>query len=166
MKWIERLVIRVTQIGVGLAFFALISTVLIQVIGRAIGTSPVWTEELTRFALLFMVAFGGGLSLHSKELVNVDLVCESLPAPWPRRLQIVSYLFVIALGAILFQPALRFASIGSMQTSPALGLRMDIAHASVVILLAGLVLYSLLGLLTLYRRSHEKQASEETDKWT
>jgi TRAP-type transport system small permease protein len=67
----------------GIAFAVLMASVLIQVVGRLIGNSPVWTEELTRFALLFLAAFGAGLSLKTGDLVNVDLVCEALPGRWP-----------------------------------------------------------------------------------
>jgi TRAP-type C4-dicarboxylate transport system permease small subunit len=38
------------------AFTVLIGAVLLQVVGRITGGAPVWTEELTRYALLFMVA--------------------------------------------------------------------------------------------------------------
>ena len=79
---------RLTQWGVGLSFAVLIATVLLQVRGRLTGLSLVWTEELTRYALLYMVAFGAGLSFRTGDLVNVDVICEYLPgrAPWVLRL--------------------------------------------------------------------------------
>ena len=67
--------VALTRFGVGLSFAVLIISVLIQVIGRATGNSPVWTEELTRYALLYLAAFGAGLSLRTGDLVNVDVIC-------------------------------------------------------------------------------------------
>ena len=54
-------IIALCRIGTGAAFGILIGTVLIQVVSRTFLTSsPVWTEELTRHALLFLAAFGVG----------------------------------------------------------------------------------------------------------
>ena len=57
----------------GIAFAVLIASVTVQVIGRLAGASPVWTEELTRVALLYLAAFGAGLGIASGDLVDVDV---------------------------------------------------------------------------------------------
>jgi len=134
---------RLSRIAAGIAFVVLMSAVLVQVLGRSVvGSSPVWTEELTRFALLYLAAFGAGLSFRSGDMVNVDLICERLPGPWPRRFRLVAALATAGLCATLIAPAWKYTSIGAMQTSPALGWRMDFIHASVLVLLASLLLFS------------------------
>ena len=139
------LLIRVSRAGIGLAFAVLMAAVLIQVLGRSVfSDSPVWTEELTRFALLFLAAFGAGLSFRSGDLVNVDLICDGLPGAWPRRLRLVSALATAVLCALLLVPAWTFTSIGALQTSPALGWRMDLIHGSVLVLVVSLFVFSLL----------------------
>lgn len=136
--------------AVGIAFAVLIVAVLVQVSGRSIfANSPVWTEELTRFALLFMVAFGVGVSFRNGELVNVDVVSEAVPPRLSWWLRLVSALLTFALSAALIGPALRFTMIGALQTSPALGLRMTVVHASVLVLLAALGLFALLRALAM-----------------
>ena len=51
----------VLRLGVGISFLILIGAVTVQVVGRSfVGSSPVWTEELTRFALLYLAGFGTG----------------------------------------------------------------------------------------------------------
>ena len=100
-----RLLIAFCRIGVGLSFAVLLAAVLIQVVGRTVGSSPVWTEELTRFALLYLTAFGVGLSFRSGDLVNVDVVCESLPGNWPWRLRLISAALTAGLCAVLILPA-------------------------------------------------------------
>ncbi len=162
MKQIERTLTLICRAGTLLAFLTLIAAVLIQVVGRTIGSSPVWTEELTRFALLYMVAFGAGLSFVTRELVNVDVVCDSLPDPWPKWLHLVSSIGVVALAAILVAPAWKFASIGKMQTSPALGLRMDFSHATILVLLLGLGLFAVLRMTRLFLARREG-TSESVD---
>lgn len=133
------------RIGTGLAFAVLIATVLIQVVGRSIlNDSPPWTEELTRYALLWLIAFGAGLSLRTGDLVNVDIVCEATPGQWPWRLRLFSALTTAGLCLVLLYPAWRFTSIGARQTSPVLSIRMDFIHASVLVLLALLGLFALM----------------------
>jgi TRAP-type C4-dicarboxylate transport system permease small subunit len=142
MKRIETAIVWICSIGVGIAFLALIAAVLTQVLGRTFGSSPVWTEELTRYAMLYMVAFGAGLSIRSGDLVNVDVVCESLPGAWPRRLRFVAAVATFGLCAYLIPAAWKYVTIGKLQTSPALGVRMDFVHLSVFALLVVLALFA------------------------
>lgn len=142
MQKAERIVFQLCRFGVGFSFLILIVAVLIQVVGRTFNSSPIWTEELTRYAMLYLVAFGAGLSLRSGDLVNVDVLCDSLRAPWPWRLRLVSAFSTALLSAILILPAWKFVSIGAMQTSPAILVRMDFIHFSIVALLVVLFLFS------------------------
>lgn len=139
---IQTIVVKACRAGVGLAFCVLIGAVLYQVIGRSIGMSSVWTEELTRYALLYLAAFGVGLSLLSGDLVNVDVICESLPGEWPRRLRLFSATVTALLCLILLSPAWKYTSIGVLQTSAAMGLRMDFVHVSILVLLVLLLVFS------------------------
>ncbi|MBL4645104.1 MAG: TRAP transporter small permease, partial [Rhizobiales bacterium] len=96
---------RVSRFATGTAFGVLIIAVTIQVLGRTFSSSPVWTEELTRYSLLFLAAFGVGLSYRSGDLVNVDMLCETLPGNWPRRMRVVSAFATALLCLILLIPA-------------------------------------------------------------
>lgn len=140
------------RIAVGLAFAVMIGAVLIQVLGRSgIGMAPVWTEELTRFGLLFLAAFGAGLAFRTGDLVNVDLVSAALPGRWPWALRLVGALATLGFCLLLIEPAMRYVRIGQWQTSPALGWRMHWVHASVLVLLLGLAVFAglrVLGMLT------------------
>ncbi|AUH34024.1 TRAP transporter small permease [Paracoccus tegillarcae] len=133
------------RLGTGVSFLVLIAAVTVQVIGRSfIGSSPVWTEELTRFALLYLAGFGTALALWSGDLVNVDLVSEGLPGRWSWLMRFASAVLVLIFCALLIMPAWRYTAIGAMQTSPAMGLRMNWAHGSVLLLLAMLGIAALL----------------------
>ncbi|WP_306142439.1 TRAP transporter small permease [Roseibium sp. MMSF_3412] len=146
--------------GVLIAFMVLIIAVLTQVLGRAIGDSPVWTEELTRFALIYMTALGVGLGLMSGDLVNVDIVCDALPDPWPRILNIAASLATAFLAAILLPGAWKYVQIGFLQKSPAMGLQMSFIHFSVFLLFLLLLVFAVMrAVLTLLHleHSHSKQ---------
>lgn len=144
MRSIERFIVTVCRVGLGLAFLTLIVVVMIQVLGRLLDSSPIWTEELTRYALLYMCAFGAGLAWRSGDLVNVDLLCESLPGAWPVRLRLIAAALTSLMCLWLLLPAWKFVSIGAMQTSPAMAVRMNYIHLSVFVLIATLFVFSLL----------------------
>lgn len=158
MRHAERLIRLLTfiaRLGAGLAFAVLMGAVLVQVVGRFTGTSPVWTEELTRFALLYMVAFGAGLSFRTGDLVNVDVISEALPGRLPWVLRLLSAAATAGLALFLLPHAWKYVSIGRMQTAPALGLRMDLVHLTIFILLGGLALFALLRGLAMLARAED-----------
>jgi TRAP-type C4-dicarboxylate transport system permease small subunit len=144
IRQITRVIIPLARLGAGLAFAVMIVAVVIQVVGRIIGDSPVWTEELTRYALLYMVAFGAGLAFRTGDLVNVDVICESLPGKLPWLLRLVSALATAVLAIYLLPDAGRYVGIGRMQTAPAMGIRMDFVHVTVWLLLAVLGVFAVL----------------------
>ncbi|MFK8080589.1 MAG: TRAP transporter small permease [Granulosicoccus sp.] len=146
---IEATIVALSRVCLGLSFVLLIVAVIIQVLGRSFSVSPVWTEELTRFALLYLCAFGIGLAWRSGDLVNVDIVCESLPGQWPKRLRFVAAVISCSLCLFLLMPAWKFVSIGAFQTSPAMSLQMTYVHLTVFILLASLAIFSLLRVLSM-----------------
>ena len=152
------------RIGAGVSFAVLIAAVLVQVGGRAVGDSPVWTEELTRFALLYTVAFGVGLAFRSGDLVGVDAVSESLPGRWPWRLRLLAALVTAGLALYLLPHAWQYVSIGRLQSAPALGVRMDFVHVTVWLLLAVLALFSalrVLGMMSGAEDGRPARAAEE-----
>ncbi|MCQ0972121.1 TRAP transporter small permease [Paracoccus sp. TK19116] len=151
VQTLETIVTAVFRLLVGLAFLVLIGAVLMQVVGRLSGASPVWTEELSRFALLYLAAIGAGLALRSGDLVNVDIVCEALPERVSWVLRLISALLVAGIGLYLLPMAWQFTRIGHIQTSPALGLRMSFVHATMFVMLALLAFFAILrvvGMLT------------------
>lgn len=145
MKNIIRITEGAFRVLLGLSFFIIGAAVVLQLLGRnGIITSVVWTEEISRFALLYLAALGAGLAFRTGDMVNVDLISEALPgrAPWVLRLIGAAATFVTM--ALLLGPAWRFTSIGARQTAPASGIRMDIVHGAVLLLMASLAIFAIL----------------------
>jgi TRAP-type C4-dicarboxylate transport system permease small subunit len=127
-----------------LAFLVLIGAVALQVTARlTLPNSPAWTEELSRFALLFLVAFGCGLGWRSGELVNVDVVLARLDERGRLVLEIVIVAITVAFALLLLRPAWNFVRIGAVQTSPALGWSMFWIHLTVLLAPISLAVFAL-----------------------
>jgi len=143
LRLLVRLLVVISR-GVVLAAFAvIIAAVLAQIVSRTfLPRSPVWTEELTRFALLYLAAAGAGLALHSGDLVNVDLFVGGLPARARKVAMIFSGLATMVLAAAMFLPSLQFTSIGGLQTSPALGWSMSALHFTTTLAAGSLFVFA------------------------
>lgn len=127
------------------AFLLLAASVLLQVFSRTfLPTSPVWTEELTRFCLIYIGALGAGLALRSGDMVNVDLLCESLPGRLPYLLRLLSAGLTALFALLLLPAAWDYTQVGSRQTAPSLGWRMDFLHGTMLILFVTLALWALM----------------------
>lgn len=129
------------RLAVGFCFAVLLGAVLLQVVTRLmLPNPPVWTEELSRFALLFCAGLGIGLALRSGELVGVDLLTMMLPKRGKTVAEIVSCLTMMGFGLLLLEPAWTFVDIGSLQTSSALQWDMFWVHMAVLIAPVALML--------------------------
>lgn len=120
---------------------------MIQVVGRISGSSPVWTEELTRYAILFTIAFGAGLAFRTGDLVNVDILTEALPESIAKFMRLFAAMATSVLCFYLLPHAWKYVSIGTLQTSPALGVRMDFIHLSIWLTLLCLGIFAALRVL-------------------
>ncbi len=148
MAWLVAIATFLFRAGVVIAFAVVIFAVTVQVVSRNfLPFSPAWTEELTRFALLYLAAFGIGLAYRSGDLVNIDIALQAMPERLGWMLRLLGAVIVCGLAVLLIEPAWRFVSIGRIQTSPVLGIRMTWSHAATVVLLAGLAIFSALRVL-------------------
>lgn len=144
MRFLLKLLVAVSRTVVLAAFAVIIVAVVVQIVSRTfLPQSPVWTEELTRFALLYLAAAGAGLSLRSGDLVNVDLFTTALP-PFGRKLAgLLAALATMVLAGVMFAPSLDFTAIGALQTSPALGWSMRTMHFTTTLAAGSLFIFAL-----------------------
>jgi TRAP-type C4-dicarboxylate transport system permease small subunit len=87
-RWLRRLTDGVS----GLAATGTVIVVLLQVIGRLLGTPISWTEELTRALFIWMVFMGLASSMRHADAARVTVFMDALARPL-RRLALPIYLF-------------------------------------------------------------------------
>jgi TRAP-type transport system small permease protein len=115
-------------------FCTLIFTVALQVFARTfLPQAPVWTEEYSRMALIYASAIGAGWALRTGDMVNVDIVIALLGRRARLALELVVMAVIIVFCVLQISPAMRFVTIGAMQTSPALEWNMGPVHAAVLL---------------------------------
>ncbi len=134
----------ICRYGTIVAFSVLIGVVTIQVLGRVPGfPSPSWTEEVARFALVYLVAFSCGIAVLRGELVNVDLFVA--PLPLRVRTIIERIVDVIILGfAIAIIPGAYDYVAGSLgERARSIDIPMVVIYVVTLIIPVSLVFFSL-----------------------
>ena len=130
------------------AFSVLIAVVTIQVLGRIPGfPSPSWTEEVARFALVYLVAFSCGIAVLRSELVNVDLFVAPLPASARRVVDRIVDLIILGFSIAIIPGAYDYV-VGSIgERARSIDIPMITIYVVTLIIPVALAFFSLARLL-------------------
>jgi len=129
LKKLERLI----KWAIFAVFLVMIVAVVVQVFARTfMSQPPLWTEEVSRLTLMYILGLGVGASVLTGDLVNVDLALMIMPKPLRRFCELASAALVSAFGFMLVPGAWEFTQLGAMQTSPSLELQMQYVFASML----------------------------------
>ncbi|GEK74193.1 MULTISPECIES: TRAP transporter small permease [Halomonas] len=131
-----------------LALVGIAATVLLQVVGRlALPSSPAWTEELSRYLFIYMVALSAGVVIRRRRNVNVELFHHWMGPRGRAIYQVLVCLLVGGFALIVLPYAWQYAANGTWQTSPTLRVPMLYIFFSTVVLFGLVLLYSAIGVI-------------------
>ncbi|MBP2230966.1 TRAP-type C4-dicarboxylate transport system permease small subunit [Azospirillum agricola] len=87
-------------LSLGLGVLACLA--LVQVIARyVVGEPLIWSEELIRYALIWIVFLGAGIGVRRGLLASVELIAQTVPRPLRRALSLVCALVSALFWAVL-----------------------------------------------------------------
>lgn len=108
-----------------LATFAIILTVLLQIIGRILGNPAPWTEEATRFIFIWMIFLGIGIGFRQAESARVTYFLKWMPAfvqrgaTWIYMIGTIGFfLFMLVTGTQLMLQQFNMNEMGSALMIP------------------------------------------------
>ena len=110
---------RLLQIILTVLIFVLVVPVAMQILSRYVGFVPryIWTEEIARFAFIWIIMVGSVIAVRDGTHFDVDL----LPEPRTRVGKAAATLFVnlviAAVGIIFLRWGIDFAQLGARQRS-------------------------------------------------
>jgi TRAP-type C4-dicarboxylate transport system permease small subunit len=117
---------RFLQVLLTLLIAVLIVPVAMQILSRYTGIIPryIWTEEIARFAFIWIIMIGAAIAVRDGSHFDVDLLPEAKSRRWWLASRLVVNL-AIALTAVIFLVwGYDFAILGSRQQSEIAGLPM------------------------------------------
>ena len=145
MKNRHNIIVRMLEFGTIISAFALIFTVILQIVTRRFFTdiAPSWTEEASRFFFIYTISFGAGLAQREGYMVSMDYFYRKFNPKTKRTVDTITTSISAILFLLMSVYSVQFIVLGMEETSPSLGLPMSIAFTSMLIM-SGTVLYYLL----------------------
>lgn len=109
----------VFSVLINVTYVAMIIVVSLQILSRAIPflKAPAWTEEGSRYLMVYLVAFSAGLAIKADSFVAVDTLKLALGARKGAILDIVINCFLIVFFSVFFYGAIKFFILGMPQNS-------------------------------------------------
>lgn len=114
-----------------------VAVVFLQVVARYVLKIPIsWTEEVARFAFIWMVFVGIAITERQKAHFRITFVVDRCPPSIRYVLWIVGEILVFgALGWLLLE-SLRFVDMGARQISAAMELRLHYVYSALPVAVA------------------------------
>lgn len=115
----------VLQLLLTLMLMLLIVPVFLQVLSRFLPLIPryIWTEEIARFAFIWVIMLGAMVAVRENTHFKVDLLPNLGPA-WERRLRLILLILLLLISLVFLVGGWQFALFGSTQFSEISGLPM------------------------------------------
>lgn len=131
-----------------LSLLGIAAAVVLQIAGRLfLPFSPAWTEELSRYLFIYMVALSSGAVIHHHRHVNVELFHHWLGLRGRALYQVLVCVLVGGFALIVLPYAWQYAQNGAWQTSPTLKVPMLYIFFSTVVLFALVLVYCVIGVI-------------------
>lgn len=158
IKWVDKLNKLVGVIvGVMLAIMAIL--IIVQIFFRFVISYPLhWSEELSRYLMIYSIFFGVPLVLRQQKLIAIEFISELLNESKRRILKMILMLISIVFFAILFIQGLEILQTVKMQTSAGLRIPMSIPYAAIPI---GAVLMIINAIAVIFELMMGKKKEEE-----
>lgn len=96
-----------------------------QVFSRfVVGSSLSWSEELSRFLMIFMILIGSSIALRNNELIAIEIILEKVENLSKKIVVITIHIISIVFFIILIKYGYSMAQSFSNQMAPGLGISM------------------------------------------
>lgn len=150
LNGISEVIDRVFRVIVMITVAIMGISIVAQVFCRYVLNSPlVWSEELARYAMVWMTFYGVSVALRQNSLARVDIFVDMLSAKGKKIVLLIADFMVLFVSIVVLVYSVRLVMEPSVQNqvSPALRLPMQLIYSCMPIGMAGVVYQSALGLV-------------------
>lgn len=116
-----------------LIFMLMVVVIVWQVFSRfVLNAAPVWSEELTRYMLVWVTLLGSGYVMHDKHgHIAVTFFADMLPSKFQTILSVIRCISIYVMTAALAYYGYLHALLGARRISTGLNITMDYAYFSI-----------------------------------
>lgn len=120
---LNRILVRFETVAVGVLATAVCMVVLVQVLMRYVVVLPnPWSEEVSRFAFLWMSLLGASLAVEHRAHFRFDRVVRGLPDAWRRGIEGGARFVTLGFALLLIGAGIALMELTWSERSAALGL--------------------------------------------
>lgn len=134
LKKLEKGLVRINQIVLGLMVFAMFLLVFTNVVTRYVFSYSInWAEELARYLMVWTAFLGAGLGMREGQHVAIEILHDYLPKPLRGYVKAFVGLVIIGFMGILVYLGAQYALVSWDQNSPVLRWPMGIIYLAIPI---------------------------------
>ena len=116
---------------VAVAMLAVMSVVVFaQVVFRLVHASIPWSEEVSKYLLVWCTFLGAALCVRRKSLVGLELLSMLIPKTLNRPLQLLVYLLSVIILGVITVVGVRTLPMIWRQSTPVLKISMGLVYAA------------------------------------
>ena len=147
---------------VGMVFLIVAGMVIVttlQVVFRVAFNALTWSEELSRYLLVWGTFFGATLAYKRGNHIAVTFIIDFFPTRLRVWFNVFTYLLSLAFFVVVAQQGLNMISMQVFQVSPALGLPMQYVYWSIPLSLGIMIIHSFAGIADELHKAFGKEAA-------
>jgi TRAP-type C4-dicarboxylate transport system permease small subunit len=159
---IERLSYGLDRAMVGMVFLLVTAMVIVttlQVVFRVFFNALTWSEELSRYLLVWGTFFGATLAYKRGNHIAVTFMVDLLPGRVRTAFRILSYLLSMIFFVIIAVQGMKMIQMQVFQISPAMSLPMKHVYLSIPLSLLVMTIHALSGIFETFYDEAEKEAA-------
>lgn len=124
------------EVLVGLALAAMTFLIFLQVLVRFVFAkldiqfSVPWTEELSRYLMIWAIFIGAAIVARRADALAVEALVQAVPPTAGRAIKFCAHVLSLVFYASIFMVGLQWAEFGKSETAPVLGIPMLWVYAS------------------------------------
>lgn len=150
---------KMAEILIGLMLGAMILIVFAQTFFRyVVFTSLPWSEEMSRFLFVALIALGLNIGISRDMMVRIDIIDGKLGPRGAQIMEIVRHCVGIFMNIFFAYSTFDLIAIGAKQASPALGMSMSIMYTTLLVGFVLAVVASLLKIVDIISASRQEVA--------
>lgn len=137
MDTVDKVLVNVCAVALALMVVVCLLAIFYRyVLGNALS----WTEELTRYLMIFVGMFGTALALLKDEHVGFNTIVEKMPGKLRKIANVVSYTLIGALAAVIVYEGFKWTIASGSASAQILPIKMWIPMSCIP--LGGILLFA------------------------
>ena len=144
---------------IGVCMIVMMTVIFVQTATRyLVFYSIPWSEELSRYLYVTLTLLGMNLAISSKQLVRIDIIDNYLKPEYDRWLNVFRCVLALIITVVFFYSSFGMMATSASQSSPAMGISMQIMYA---VLGIGFLLSAIAAMFELYDAFHQTRTVDK-----